>query len=120
MPHLLSRRSALLALLAGSRAARANVCMHFNSSNPPGIEGFNCESRTVGERTHNLYWKGTGPAVFVLHEIPGLYRADIDLARRIEKCGLTVYVPLFFGKAGECHPTRNILLKPLNPASEFS
>jgi dienelactone hydrolase len=122
MQKLLSRRSALFGILTCSRAAEGNVCDHFDSANPPGVEGFDCEVRTVGDRTHSLYWKGSGsgPAVFVLHEIPGLYRADIDLARRIEKQGFTVFVPLFFGRPGECHPKRNLLTKPLNPGSEFS
>src|SRR5262249_47683730 len=118
MWRILSRREVVLGLLAAG-GARANVCKHFESSNPPGMEGFECASRTVGLRTHLLYWKGSGPAVFVLHEIPGLYRADIDLARQIAECGFTAYVPLFFGKPGECHRL-NLLTKPLNPASEFS
>ena len=117
----LSRRDVLVGLLAGSApATAANVCDHYDASNPPHAEGFEHESRTAGGRTHNLYWKGSGPAVFVLHEIPGLYRADIDLARRIAKCGFTAYVPLFFGQPGDCHPWRNLLTKPFNPVSEFS
>ena len=120
MARMISRRQILVALAAGARAARASVCQHYDTSNPPGIEGFEGESRTAGSRTHSLFRIGQGPAVFVLHEIPGLYRADIDLARRMAKCGFTAYVPLFFGKPGECHPVRNLLTKPLNPASEFS
>src|SRR5580693_6150895 len=92
MQHVLSRRQALFSLLAGAPAARANVCEHYDAGNPPGVEGFRSESRTAAGRTHKLYSICSGPAVFILHEIPGLYRADIDLARRIAKCGFTAYV----------------------------
>lgn len=120
MRRAFSRREILLGMLASATASWASVCDHFDPSNPPGMEGFQCEPRTADGHTHSLYSKGSGPAVFVLHELPGLYRADIDLARRVAKCGFTAYVPLFFGKPDECHPVRNVILKPLDPVSEFS
>jgi dienelactone hydrolase len=99
---------------------KAGVCVNFDPNNPAGMEGFFAEPRTAAGRTHMLYSMGSGPAVFVCHEVPGLYRADIDLARRVAKSGFTAYVPLFFGQPGECRTVYHLLSIGLNPASEFN
>ena len=44
-----------------------------------------------------VYKDGEGPAVLVLHELPGMTRACIELANRIMREGFTVYLPLLFG-----------------------
>jgi dienelactone hydrolase len=61
----------------------------------------------------------SGPAVFVLHELPGLYKEDITLARMLGSAGFTVYVPLFFGKPFDYHPYRFGLTECLFPWSLF-
>jgi dienelactone hydrolase len=42
-----------------------------------------------------------GPAVVLLHELPGLTPADILLARRLARQALNVHVPLLFGSFGQ-------------------
>jgi dienelactone hydrolase len=63
------------------------------------ISGFKCVdgfARTV-LRTE----PAAGPAVILLHELPGMSPADMELARRIAHQGFTVYLPLLFGEPGQ-------------------
>ena len=46
--------------------------------------------------TRTVYTKGTGPAVVLLHELPGLIPECVDLGRQIAADGFTVYMPLLF------------------------
>lgn len=48
-------------------------------------------------RTHEVFQGGSGPAVLVLHEIPGMHPGVIDFARRLVAAGYTVYMPSLFG-----------------------
>lgn len=50
--------------------------------------------------THHYYRLGSGPAVLVLAEIPGITPKVITFARRVAAAGLTVYVPSLFGTDG--------------------
>lgn len=69
------------------------------SNDPFHIEGFTCSKVTAADMTYRLYQsQSSGPAVLLLHELPGLYKEDVELGRRIAQCGFTVYMPLFFGK----------------------
>ena len=63
------------------------------------IDGFTCRKASAAGMTYKLYKsQSSGPAVLLLHELPGLYKEDIELGRRIAQSGFTVYMPLFFGK----------------------
>jgi dienelactone hydrolase len=53
----------------------------------------------LGE-TRTVLRKGTGPAVIVMHEIPGIYPAVADFARRVVDAGFTVYMPSVLGTPG--------------------
>jgi dienelactone hydrolase len=44
---------------------------------------------------------GSGPAVVLLHELPGMSPEDIALAKCLAQEGLSVYVPLLFGEPGQ-------------------
>lgn len=55
---------------------------------------------TDGPWTRDVYFRGHGPAVIVIHEIPGLHPLVIRLADRICAAGLTVYLPVLFGEPG--------------------
>jgi dienelactone hydrolase len=48
-----------------------------------------------------VYRKGQGPAVLLLHELPGMIPECVDLARRIADRGFTVYLPLLFGEPNQ-------------------
>ena len=49
-------------------------------------------------RTYEVFRGGEGPAVLVLHEIPGLHPGVLDFARRIIAAGHTAYLPSLFGR----------------------
>lgn len=50
--------------------------------------------------THTVYQKGDAsqPGVLLMHELPGMTPACLDLAERLHGDGFTVYLPLFFGR----------------------
>lgn len=61
----------------------------------PEFEGFDF---THDRRTHEVFRGGSGPAVLVLHEIPGLDPGVIEFAGRLVAAGYTVYAPSLFGR----------------------
>jgi dienelactone hydrolase len=61
----------------------------------PEFEAFDF---THDGRTYEVFRGGSGPAVLVLHEIPGLHPGVVDFARRLITAGFTVYLPSMFGR----------------------
>jgi dienelactone hydrolase len=49
---------------------------------------------------HTVYVAGKGPPVLLLHELPGMTRQDIRLAKKLVCEGYTVLAPLLFGIPG--------------------
>ncbi|MFN9927120.1 MAG: dienelactone hydrolase family protein [Phenylobacterium sp.] len=52
-------------------------------------------------RTFPVYRRGTGPAVIIMHEMPGLHPLVIRFADRVAEAGRTVFCPSLFGKPGK-------------------
>ncbi|WP_337186199.1 dienelactone hydrolase family protein [Phenylobacterium sp.] len=52
-------------------------------------------------RTFPVYRRGAGPAVVVMHEMPGLHPQVIRFADRVAAAGMTVFCPSLFGKPGK-------------------
>ena len=50
--------------------------------------------------TRAVFRGGRGPAVIVIHEIPGLHPGVIGFGRRLIAAGMTVYFPSLFGEPG--------------------
>ena len=50
--------------------------------------------------THQTYRKGNGPAVVVVHEIPGITPKVLEFAERVVAQGFTVVMPLLVGEVG--------------------
>jgi dienelactone hydrolase len=50
--------------------------------------------------THETYRKGVGPAVVVVHEIPGITPKVLEFAERVVAQGFTVVMPLLVGEEG--------------------
>lgn len=67
---------------------------------PPALRDFAVAEFSHEGATHRYYTYGSGPAVIVLAEIPGITPKVIDFARRVAAAGLTVYVPSLFGTDG--------------------
>ena len=59
-----------------------------------------------GRWTRDVYRRGSGPAVIVVHEMPGLHPLVIRFADRVAEAGMTVFCPLLFGVPGRpaTHP----------------
>lgn len=53
-----------------------------------------------GPWRRDVFKKGAGPAVIVVHDIAGLNPLLIRFADRVAAAGMTVYMPLLFGIAG--------------------
>lgn len=57
-------------------------------------------SFTAGPYTRPVYRRGQGPAVIVIHEVPGLHSLVIEFADRLVDNGMTVFCPSLFGTPG--------------------
>lgn len=68
----------------------------------PGSYTFNGVSRPV-------YKSGEGPAIIVIHEIPGIYDEVWNFARRLNKEGFTTYLPSLLGLPGMAYSTANLV-----------
>jgi dienelactone hydrolase len=56
---------------------------------------------TDGPWTRTVFRRGTGPAVIIIHEIPGLHPLVVAFADRVAAAGMTVYLPSLFGTPGK-------------------
>ncbi|HLI55191.1 MAG TPA: dienelactone hydrolase family protein [Acidimicrobiales bacterium] len=64
------------------------------------LAGFDRQPFTAGPLTHDVYRCGSGPAVLVLHEIPGMTPKVVAFARRVVERGMTAVLPHLFGTPG--------------------
>lgn len=56
---------------------------------------------TDGPWTREVFRRGAGPAVIVMHEMPGLHPLVIRFADRIAEAGMSVFLPNLFGQPGK-------------------
>ncbi|MFA7264331.1 MAG: dienelactone hydrolase family protein [Caulobacter sp.] len=56
---------------------------------------------TDGPHTREVFRRGTGPAVIIMHEIPGLHPLVVAYADRVAAAGMTVFLPSLFGSPGK-------------------
>lgn len=52
-------------------------------------------------QTRTVFRAGRGPAIIVMHEIPGLYPAVVEFGRRVISAGFSVYMPSLIGTPGK-------------------
>ncbi len=64
------------------------------------ISGWQRSSFSDGGIVHQLFRKGGGPAVIVVHEIPGITPKVLQFAERVVDKGFTVVMPLLVGEVG--------------------
>ena len=68
---------------------------------PFSLEGFEMKPFTSSSgRTRDVYRTGKGPAVIVIHEIPGITPLVAEFGRRIAQNGMTAVLPSLLGTAG--------------------
>jgi dienelactone hydrolase len=65
--------------------------------------------------TRTVLRSGTGPAVIVMAEIPGITPKVADFARRVRDIGCTVWLPVLFGTPGKA-PSVGYGLRSMAPA----
>jgi len=64
------------------------------------MEDFTREELTLLGETRRVYRSGTGPAVIVMAEMPGIYAHLIRFARMVRDAGFSVWMPALFGTEG--------------------
>lgn len=69
------------------------------------LEGFTSSAFEHGGRSHEVFTAGAGPAVVVVHEVPGIHPGVLDFAGRLIAAGYRVYLPSLFGRPGAAATT---------------
>jgi dienelactone hydrolase len=64
------------------------------------LSDFTRTSETFEGKARDVYRRGSGPAVIVISEIPGITPAVAGFARRVSDVGLTAVMPHLFGEPG--------------------
>jgi Dienelactone hydrolase family len=77
-----------------------------------GLPDFTTFAFTHQGRERTVYRKGTGPAVLIMHEVPGISAEVARFARRVVDAGFTVFMPRLFGPVG-------VKTTPLNRVTEL-
>jgi dienelactone hydrolase len=68
---------------------------------PFALEGFEMTPFTSSNvRTHDVYRTGTGPAVIIIHEVPGITPLVAAFGRKVAERGMTAVLPSLLGTAG--------------------
>jgi len=65
------------------------------------LAGYELFDFTDGPWTRPVYRKGSGPAVIIIHEIPGLHPLVLRFADHVAAAGMTVFCPSLFGTPGK-------------------
>jgi len=66
----------------------------------PALDGYRCTPFTALGQTRDVYRTGSGPAVIVISEIPGITPNVADFGRRVAGIGCTAVLPRVFGTPG--------------------
>lgn len=64
------------------------------------LHDFERTTFTSDGKTRDVFRKGSGPAVIVISEMPGITPKVLEFARRVSDKGLTAVVPHLFGRPG--------------------
>ena len=64
------------------------------------LADFDKTAFTFDGKTRDVYRMGTGPAVVVIAEMPGITPKVVEFAKRVESLGCTVALPHLFGEPG--------------------
>src|SRR3954466_15985611 len=64
------------------------------------LDDFDARETTLNEATKRVYVAGSGPAVIVMTEMPGISPQVARFARWVRGAGFSVYMPSLFGRGG--------------------
>jgi dienelactone hydrolase len=67
----------------------------------PVLDGFEKSTFSAQRQTHDVYRLGSGPAIVVIHEVPGITPLVAAFARKVAAAGFTAVLPNLFGTPGE-------------------
>jgi dienelactone hydrolase len=70
-------------------------------TNPIPLDGFTTETFSHDGAERTVYRRGSGPAVVVMHEIPGITPEVARFSRIVADHGFSVYMPHLFGTPGK-------------------
>lgn len=92
------------------------------ATEPADLPGFTTGTFSHDGTTRTVYAGGTGPAVIVIHEMPGITPRVAAFARRVVDAGFSVRMPSLFGTPGRAPSTGYILREIAKGcvASEFT
>lgn len=68
---------------------------------PAALAAYEAFAFDDGRWRRQVFKRGSGPAVIIIHEIPGLHPLVVRFADRVAEAGMTVYLPSLFGKPGK-------------------
>lgn len=80
------------------------------ATEPIAVPGFTCDALTLDGQTRDVYRRGSGRAVIVMSEVPGITPQVARFAARVADAGFSVWMPQLFGTP----------MRPLTPASVAS
>ncbi|HKH88774.1 MAG TPA: dienelactone hydrolase family protein, partial [Acidimicrobiales bacterium] len=89
---------------------------------PASLHGYRRSQFTALGKTRDVYETGSGPAVIVVSEIPGITPKVAEFGRRVASIGCTAVLPHLFGEPG-AEPTAGYAMKVMAHACisrEFS
>ena len=72
------------------------------------IDQFESFTHSTEKISHKVFYAGEGPAIIVIHELPGMVKECIAFAERLISEGFTVYMPLLFGQPGKFNVAGNL------------
>jgi dienelactone hydrolase len=84
-------------------------------SREAALKGFERESFEADGKRRDVYRMGSGPAVIVISEIPGITPLVAQFGRRVAAAGCTAVLPVLFGEPGR-PPSMAYALQSLGPA----
>jgi len=84
----------------GQRVVRTNDRLRKGIAMPDALAAYHRFDYDDGRWTRPVYRRGTGPAVIVVHEMPGLHPLVVRFADRVAAAGMTVFCPSLFGDPG--------------------
>jgi dienelactone hydrolase len=68
---------------------------------PSDLPGFTHSTFKHGGKSRDVYRAGSGPAVVVIHEVPGITPQVAAFGRRVSDAGFTAVMPSLFGTPGK-------------------
>lgn len=72
------------------------------------LDGFTSRPFACDDATHDVYWRGSGPAVLIITEMPGITPAVAAFARHVVDAGYSVALPDLFGEVGRPFSNRYV------------